>query len=79
MASPFSRFIQLMSLAGAAMLACPTMGRAEALAAAGGYASRGKRKTRLHTGPGNGASVSQRAATKVRNRAKHRAACRGAA
>lgn len=73
------RFAVLMATVAAAIASVPHMSRAEAVNLSGGYASRGKRKTKTHSGSGNGASVSQRAATKSRNRAKHRAACRGAA
>lgn len=73
----FSRFHRVMALVAVAMANNAFMRREDALANVGGYVSRGKGKTSMHRGPGNGASKSQRIALKARNRAHNRAAHRG--
>lgn len=71
----FSRFSQLMAVVGAALASGAYLTRGEALAAHGGYRSRGK-GIGFHFSQSNGSARVKRAAAKARNQRRHRAASR---
>ena len=77
--TPFRAAAMMMAAMAAAqqMFGAGSSGYQTALSNLGPYEGRGKKRTRLHHGPGNGASISQRIAKKARNVARHKRNCRG--
>ncbi len=77
--TPFRAAAMMMSAiaAAASMFGVGTAGYQTALSNVGPYEGRGKKRSKVHTGPGNGASISQRTAVKAKNVRKHKRNCRG--